>query len=31
MVNLMKAVIIDKITPAANIRISEVEIPKIKP
>ena len=31
MVNLMKAVIIDKVTPAANIRISEVEIPKIKP
>ena len=31
MVNLMKAAIIDKITPAANIRISEVEIPKIKP
>ena len=31
MVNLMKAVIIDKITPAANIKISEVEIPKIKP
>ncbi len=31
MVNLMKAVIIDKITPAANIRISEVEIPEIKP
>ncbi|MBR3653949.1 MAG: zinc-binding dehydrogenase [Elusimicrobia bacterium] len=27
----MKAVIIDKVTPAANIRISEVEIPKIKP
>ena len=31
MVNLMKAVVIDKVTPAANIRISEVEIPKIKP
>ena len=31
MVNLMKAVIIDKITTAANIKISEVEIPKIKP
>lgn len=31
MVNLMKAVIIDKVTPAANIKISEVEIPKIKP
>lgn len=31
MVNLMKAVVIDKITPAANIRISEVEIPEIKP
>lgn len=31
MVNLMKAVIIDKITPAANIKISEVEIPKTKP
>lgn len=29
--NLMKAVVIDKITPAANIRISEVEIPEIKP
>lgn len=29
--NLMKAVVIDKITPAANIRISEVEMPKIKP
>ncbi|MBO7611140.1 MAG: zinc-binding dehydrogenase [Elusimicrobia bacterium] len=27
----MKAVVIDKITPAANIRISEVEIPEIKP
>lgn len=31
MVNLMKAVIIDKVTPAANIKISEVEMPKIKP
>ncbi len=31
MVNLMKAVIIDKNTPAANVRISEVEIPEIKP
>ena len=31
MVNLMKAVIIDKVTPDANIKISEVEIPKIKP
>lgn len=29
--NLMKAVVIDKITPAANIRISEIEIPEIKP
>ncbi len=27
----MKAVVIDKITPAQNIKLSEVEIPKVKP